>query len=256
MDEIGKGSFGMVKEAKYNGLIVAAKTYKESSMRLEFLQEANTMTKIKNDHIVNMYGICDSTVGCYIILEYMCNGDLSKFLQNNENLTLGNKRSISLQLASGMKYLESKEIIHRDIAARNCLVGEVVGENPITKIADFGLTRPTTYIRDPKSLCPTRWCAQECMQYLNEPPRLQPFSTMTDMYSFAILLWEIYNLGALPYYYLTDYQVIEQVTTGHRMIQLDVPDNAFELMSDCWQKDPLKRPSFSSVCQRLEEFSI
>lgn len=249
-EHLGAGSFGIVHKGTYNGTMIAAKTFNNRTMsRQEFLQEATTMTNICHKNIVKMHGVCDTSKGCFIILEYMSNGDLLQFLQKNKTkLTLENLVFIAKQLALGMKYLEDNNIIHRDVAARNCLVGE----NLVTKIADFGLTRKTPYVPNSMSVCALRWCAQENYN-LYQPL----FSTKSDVFSYGIMLMEIFTYGAIPYSDKNNYQVVCLIKNGIPMEKPHcVTPYIYELYMDCCKYHPEERPSFHSVYQQLEEYKF
>lgn len=119
-------------------MTIAAKTFNNNMSREHFLHEATEMSKLSHKNIVEMYGVWDTNNGLYIILEYMCNGTLSDFLDKNRNiLTLDYCHFISEQIACGMKYLESMNIKHGDLSMQNVLVGE----DGTIKIADFGYAR-------------------------------------------------------------------------------------------------------------------
>lgn len=110
-----------------------------------------------------------------------------------------------------MEYLESKKVVHRDLAARNVLVAET-GDS---KVCDFGLAREEIYNQEGGKF-PIKWTAPEALRhsvrklyiiiyfnsslYLMIPVLIsQKFSNKSDMWSFGILLWEIYSFGRVPY---------------------------------------------------------
>ncbi|KAG8551544.1 hypothetical protein GDO81_004155 [Engystomops pustulosus] len=128
---------------------------------------------------------------------------------------------MSLDISRGCAYLEKMHFVHRDLAARNCLVS--VKENNksmrIVKIGDFGLARDVYksdyYRKKGEGLLPVRWMAPESLID-------GIFTTRSDVWSFGVLLWEMFSLGQQPYQGYSNIEVLHYVRSGERM---DSPDN-------------------------------
>ncbi|GMR39049.1 hypothetical protein PMAYCL1PPCAC_09244, partial [Pristionchus mayeri] len=122
---IGDGFFGKTfKGVILDNEVVALKTPNLRRMNAdEFINEAQIAWPCKHPNVLETIGIC--TRRYYIITEYMANGNLKKYFENNE-LSLENCLSISRKVASGMEYLASMHIVHRDLAARSILIRETL----------------------------------------------------------------------------------------------------------------------------------
>jgi len=270
MKKLGAGNFGEVWKGQWQGRIeVAVKTLKPNTMSPEaFLQEAEIMKKFSHPHLVAMYAVCTEQEPFYIITEFMCNGALLDFLRKEQEgggkLTFDSLISISAQAASGMAHLERKGLIHRDLAARNVLIGE----NIITKIADFGLARvivDNEYSAHQGARFPVKWTAPEAIQY-------GKFTVKSDVWSYGVLLMECFTYGQVPYPGMNNRETIEQVERGYRMAQPNhilYPEskthpkevataqaNVYKIMLECWKTDPYKRPTFEFLAHMFEDFNI
>lgn len=103
-----------------------------------FLKEAEIMREFRHEKLVAIYAVCTKTNPIWIIQEFMCNGSLLDYLRRSKVYFSSNDLIyFSTQIAQGMKFLESKRLVHSDLAARNVLVGR----NKVVKISDFGLAR-------------------------------------------------------------------------------------------------------------------
>ncbi|XP_073501584.1 vascular endothelial growth factor receptor 2 isoform X2 [Phyllobates terribilis] len=154
--------------------------------------------------------------------------------------------SYSFQVARGMEYMASRRCIHRDLAARNILLGD----NNVVKICDFGLARDVykdpDYVRKGDARLPLKWMAPETIFD-------RVYTTQSDVWSFGVLLWEIFSLGGSPYPGVQiDEDFCRRLKDGTRM---RAPDYAtveiYQTMIDCWQGDPLHRPTFSELVEHL-----
>lgn len=145
-----------------------------------------------------------------------------------------------------MDYLSSHHYVHRDLATRNCLVSDHL----TVKIADFGLSRDI-YSQDyyrvqSRSLLPIRWMSPEAILFGR-------FSSESDVWSFGVVLYEIFTYGIQPYYGKNNQEVIDEVV--HKRNLLDRPENCptniYNLMLECWSEQPCKRPNFNEIHSRL-----
>uniref|UniRef100_A0A3Q1CX67 Mast/stem cell growth factor receptor n=1 Tax=Amphiprion ocellaris TaxID=80972 RepID=A0A3Q1CX67_AMPOC len=168
-------------------------------------------------------------------------------MQNELSLDAEDLLSFSYQVAKGMDYITSKNCIHRDLAARNILLTH----GRVAKICDFGLARDITtdasYVLRGNARLPVKWMSPEsifdCV-----------YTFESDVWSYGILLWEIFSLGNSPYPGMqvgsAFYRMIQE---GHRMNRPEfAPIEMYDMMLCCWNHDPLKRPSFRKLVERTE----
>ncbi|XP_077390276.1 discoidin domain-containing receptor 2-like isoform X2 [Festucalex cinctus] len=287
-EKLGEGQFGEVHLCEAEGMqefmnkeflfdvpdeatvLVAVKMLRSDASknaRNDFLKEIKIMSRLKDPNIVRLLAVCIYSDPLCMITEYMENGDLNQFLSRHEpegqlallsnasTVSFGNLCYMAAQIASGMKYLSSLNFVHRDLATRNCLVGK----NFTIKIADFGMSRNLysgDYYRiQGRAVLPIRWMSWESIL-------LGKFTTASDVWAFAVTLWEILNFcKEQPYSQLTDEQVIEN--TGEffrdqkRQIYLPqpvlCPDSLYKVMLGCWRRNTKERPSFQEIHRALLE---
>ncbi|NXT63773.1 VGFR4 factor, partial [Chaetops frenatus] len=161
-------------------------------------------------------------------------------------LTLEDLICYSFQVAKGMEFLASRKCIHRDLAARNILLSE----NNVVKICDFGLARDIykdpDYVRKGDARLPLKWMAPEAIFD-------KIYTTQSDVWSFGVLLWEIFSLGASPYPGVQiDEDFCRRLKEGTRMRspEYSTPE-VYQTMLDCWQGVPTERPTFTELVERL-----
>ncbi|XP_075040509.1 vascular endothelial growth factor receptor kdr-like isoform X2 [Mixophyes fleayi] len=165
---------------------------------------------------------------------------------SKRQLTMEDLICYSFQVAKGMEFLASRKCIHRDLAARNILLSE----NNVVKICDFGLARDIykdpDYVRKGDARLPLKWMAPEAIFD-------KIYTTQSDVWSFGVLLWEIFSLGASPY---PGVQIDEdfccRLKEGTRMRPPEYcTPEIYQTMLDSWQGVPTDRPTFTDLVERL-----
>ncbi|XP_063065529.1 tyrosine-protein kinase SRK3-like [Engraulis encrasicolus] len=247
--QLGSGNFADVYRGKWKGGInVAIKILKKNDAldHREFQLETQMLKKLKHRHLISLIGICTESLPYYIITELMEKGNLRDFLKGPEGkvMDVTSLRDLAFQVSDGMAYLESENSIHRDLAARNVLVGE----GNICKVADFGLARVIKepfYVSDEKKI-PYKWTAPEALSHGR-------FSIKSDVWSFGILLYEIFTYGAKPYAGFNNGEIYDQIMTGYRMARPGkCPQPIYDIMKKCWSESPEDRPSFKELQSQLK----
>nr|KAF6397467.1 neurotrophic receptor tyrosine kinase 1 [Rousettus aegyptiacus] len=268
--ELGEGAFGKVFLAECHHLLpeqdkmlVAVKALKEASesARQDFQREAELLTVLRHQHIVRFFGVCTEGRPLLMVFEYMRHGDLNRFLRSHGPdakllaggedvapgpLSLGQLLAVASQVAAGMVYLAGLHFVHRDLATRNCLVGQGL----VVKIGDFGMSRDiysTDYYRvGGRTMLPIRWMPPESILY-------RKFTTESDVWSFGVLLWEIFAYGKQPWYQLSNAEAIECITQGRELERPRAcPPEVYAIMRGCWQREPQQRHAIKDVQARLQ----
>nr|CAH0107509.1 unnamed protein product [Daphnia galeata] len=293
IQRIASGAFGTVYKAEAEHIpeygntvytsrrLVAAKYLPNTSEKDKsgFYQEVRLLAALDDPHLSRVLAVCTTEEPFCVVLEYLDYGDLNQFLKlhrfrpdhqvnssdsrNNisktfstqdETLTMGSLIFIASQIASGMRYLESLNFVHRDLAARNCLVGKGLQ----IKICDFGTDSDIYgldyYRSEDQTLgLPVRWMAWESV--------IQgKYTTKSDVWSFAVTLWEILVLARQrPYQEFSDETVVENlqrfaqgtISSAPPCVSLSRPQHCprdiYDLMCECWRRLPTERPSFREI---------
>lgn len=280
IQDLGTGRFGPVvlaatvdltlNDLKLGGsveqkrsFLVAVKKLKsdaDTSMKTAFQEEIKFLSGMKHANVIRLLGVCSLMTSPFIVVEYMENGDLHEFLRtqklvadNTKNLEDGEATPLILlymavQISSGMRYLASKKFIHRDLATRNCLVGREF----VVKISDFGMSQKlyaSYYYRiHGQLILPIRWMPYESFY--------GKFSIKSDIWSFGVTLWEIYQMAECePYAGMSDEEMIHDATKGKTRTLLERPEicpqDVYDLMLRCWVHEPSVRADFEEIYSRL-----
>uniref|UniRef100_A0A4W4E3D4 Fibroblast growth factor receptor n=1 Tax=Electrophorus electricus TaxID=8005 RepID=A0A4W4E3D4_ELEEL len=272
---LGEGCFGQVVMGEVLGMDkdkpnritkVAVKMLKSDATEkdLSDLISEMEMMKIigKHKNIINLLGACTQDGPLYVVVEFASKGNLREYLRARrplgmeycynpdqvpvENMSIKDLVSCAYQVARGMEYLASKKCIHRDLAARNVLVTE----DNVMKIADFGLARDIHHIdyykKTTNGRLPVKWMAPEALF-----DRI--YTHQSDVWSFGVLLWEIFTLGGSPYPGVPVEELFKLLKEGHRM---DRPSSCthelYMMMRDCWHAVPSQRPTFKQLVEDLD----
>eukprot|EP00051_Salpingoeca_urceolata_P023975 m.414036 g.414036 ORF g.414036 m.414036 type:complete len:994 (+) comp20174_c5_seq11:1795-4776(+) len=141
---IGEGFFGRVYKARhrYTHEMMVVKELKESDpvARASFVMEMSLLKSLSHDHVLRFFGIfCKQDTLC-LVTEYIGGGTLAEFVLNKTKrpkLEWDLRMKFAEDIASGMSYLHSRRVIHRDLKSENCLVREDLS----VVVCDFGLAR-------------------------------------------------------------------------------------------------------------------
>ncbi|XP_041738232.1 tyrosine-protein kinase TXK [Coregonus clupeaformis] len=251
MKELGSGQFGVVRLGKWRALCkVAIKTINEGAMHEEdFIEEAKIMMRLCHPKLVQLYGVCTRQRPLCIVTEFMDNGCLLHYLRQRGD-TMGQPWLLSVcqDACEAMEYLETHSFIHRDLAARNCLVSD----KNMVKVCDFGMTRyvlDNQYTSSTGSKFPVKWSPPEVLHY-------NKYSSKSDVWSFGVLMWEVFTEGKTPFEGRSNVDVMDEITKGNRLYRPQkASSDVYQLMYQCWHERPQGRPSFSELLERIRQLA-
>jgi hypothetical protein len=223
--EVYKGLLGEHRGANIPAYLVAIKTLKSSASDAmdELMREACFMAQLNCDYIVRLYGVATVGKPFMMVMEYCEHGSLQAHLRNHEILE-EQRIMLAHDAAQGLKYLAACNIVHRDIAARNVLLNsEMRG-----KIADFGMSRESAadsaYYTSRGGAIPVRWSSPEALDD-------HKFSEKSDVWSYGVLLYELYTRAELPYKGISNQRVWVDVVSGKRLRQPPAcPEHVYNMM--------------------------
>ena len=266
--KIGEGSFGRVFKATWNHIDVAVKFIGAQDIDVtssglihsleELEKEVSIMTKLRHPNIVLLLGVV-MTPRPAIVQEFCVRGSLYAVLQRHikpgaPELPWRIRLQMALGAAAGMLYLHDASVLHRDLKSANLMVDRYYR----VKVGDFNLSRVHNDIvasgegaERSGTLHSPRWMAPEVLTD-------GQYGTASDVYSFAIVMWELQSLQA-PFKDLHVYQIVSIVPDGDRP-EVDATHGAAfldaesyrALMQRAWQSDPSLRPSFEDIFQEVQ----
>ncbi|XP_078521922.1 tyrosine-protein kinase RYK isoform X2 [Lissotriton helveticus] len=266
-DVLQEGTFGRI----FNGILVDekdpskekrvfVKTVKDQASEAQVTMMLTESCKLRGLHHRNLLPInhvcIEESEKPMVLLPYLNWGNLKLFLRQCKLVEANNPQAISqqdlvhmaIQIACGMSYLARREVIHKDLAARNCVIDDALQ----VKITDNALSRdlfPMDYhcLGDNENR-PVRWMALESLMN-NE------FSSASDVWAFGVTLWELMTLGQTPYVDIDPFEMAAYLKDGYRIAQpINCPDELFAVMACCWALDAEERPKFQQLVQCLTEF--
>ncbi|XP_018674129.2 serine/threonine-protein kinase STY17-like isoform X1 [Musa acuminata AAA Group] len=247
-EKITSGSCGELYHGSYLDQDVAIKAIRSDHLNepllLEFHQEVSILKKIQYENVVRFIGACTKPSQFCIVTEYMHGGNLYDYLHKHHNiLELSMLLRFAIDVCKGMDYLHQNDIIHRDLKTANLLMDS----NLVVKVADFGVARILNQGGIMTAETGTyRWMAPEVINH-------QPYDQKADVFSFAIVLWELAT-SKIPYESMSPLQAALGVRQGLRpVLPQKTHPTLLDLMQRCWEANPAKRPTFSEITVELEE---
>ncbi|KAL4648449.1 receptor-interacting serine/threonine-protein kinase 2-like [Arapaima gigas] len=268
---LSKGGFGTVFRACHSDwrTTVAIKCLKLDSPVGErerncLLKEAEVLHKARFNHIIQIFGVCNEPEFFCIVTEFMSNGSLDQLLHEKDlypQLPWPLRVRVLYEIALGVNFLHNMTppLLHHDLKTQNILLD---GELHV-KIADFGLSkwRQLSISKSSGSKPPEMGGTVIYMppeEY--EPSKTKRADVKHDMYSYAIIMWEVLA-RRVPFEEATNpMQIMFSVLRGNRpdtglsSLPEDIPgrDTLITLMTSGWASNPDDRPSFLTCLIELE----
>lgn len=256
-DEERKVSLVMVKLLK--------EKYNLEAEQENFEKDAIALTTFSHPYVQSLFGVCVDSLPLCLVFEFsehdeclqqfliesgrgLCSIHRRADIQNSKpKLSNIDQISIAKQIANGMEYLADKGYVHRELCTKNC----IIGKGMVAKISNLGFSWKgpnSDYFsldESERAGYPVRWLPPETLQF-------GIFEEDTDIWSFGVLLWEIYSSGLTPYYGMNDDEVISLVEGGDILpCPKEAPKEMYEVMEGCWSLEPTERPRFNSIHQRI-----
>ncbi|KAF9789442.1 kinase-like domain-containing protein [Thelephora terrestris] len=242
------GGFGDVHKGTLDGSLVCVKRVRQYSQQDQamftkaFCREAVMWRHLKHPHIVPLLGT--TTEPLQLISVWMPGGELLSYLKDSN----ANRLVLLSEVAEGLCYLHSRNVIHGDLKGPNILVDHV-GH---ARITDFGIARITQSLDSIRSASThdnaftPRWTAPEVL-------RDGKHSKEADIFSFAMVMVEVFT-GAVPFLGKPATAAIFDIMSGERPRRPTHPNcttELWKLMNHCWDPNPYLRPAVMEVLSDL-----
>uniref|UniRef100_A0AC34FJF6 Non-specific protein-tyrosine kinase n=1 Tax=Panagrolaimus sp. ES5 TaxID=591445 RepID=A0AC34FJF6_9BILA len=270
-EPLGKGNFANVvkarmripdaKDKKSSYIFVAVKMLLEKSDsegtteqereegRDSMMREAKVMQRYSHKNVIKFFGVACEKPPISLVLEFCPGGSLESHLKKFNDTILASERvQYMLESGRGLRYLHHHHCIHRDLAARNVLVSA----EGVIKIADFGLSKvlDKNDIGDVDNInknVPLRWMAPET---ISKEPR---FSNKSDVWSYGVMCYEIFNNGIKPWADVEQFKVISRAIRTGNMPPLPskTPLSIANLIKECWSLALNERPEFYEIVRKI-----
>ncbi|XP_076438828.1 uncharacterized protein LOC143277811 [Babylonia areolata] len=257
LDHVGEGRFATIYKATWTHGnkqdTVAAKMLKagftqedveKMRAKIDFM-----VTKLdKHPNVIQFLGavLSNDDWGPVLVMEYCEMGQMDRWLVQNRGTmseqVMENLLRFGHGVARGMEYIASKGITHKRLAARNVLLSFLLEP----KVAGFGPQQKEGE-EEKATRVPAKWSAPEVLQE-------RPSTEKSDVWSYGIVLWEIFSMGQVPYPGIHAGEIGSRLKSGYRMDKPEFADDMhYGLMKDCWQYKESKRPTFKTIRAQLDK---
>ncbi|KAF7396469.1 hypothetical protein HZH66_007331 [Vespula vulgaris] len=261
-----EGTFGRVYRGSYHEegassprdvLVKTAAEHASQSQVALLLREGLALYGLSHPALLPVLGVSiEDRSAPFLLYPHTGYKNMKRFLLRCKLSSEGPPRALTtqevvemaLQAAKGVQYLHRKRLVHKDLAARNC----VVDDDLRVQITDNALARdlfPQDYhcLGDNENR-PIKWLAIESLLG-------KTFTTASDVWAFGVLLWELTTLAQQPYVEVDPFEMASYLRDGYRLAQpINCPDELFAVMAYCWAMSPDERPTFGQLIVCLQDF--
>ncbi|XP_063394288.1 epithelial discoidin domain-containing receptor 1-like [Cydia fagiglandana] len=228
-----------------------------NDIKAAFAREATWGAGLKHPQLARVLGLSLLEPPC-AALDRGNAAPLPTILKPDNKLNYSSLIHICCQIAAGMKYLESFELVHRDLSARNVTVSEELS----VKVSDYAMFCDEFvgdyHVMADGSRFPLRWMAWESLL-------MGMYSPASDVWSFGVTVWEVLTYcTAKPFEEMDDDQVVANASEwrrggrGARVPAAPPPRcrrELYDLMHECWRREPAQRPRFHDLHRYLERMT-
>jgi len=249
---LGEGSFGKVFLASYGEEELAVKVLQPQAISSELdkehlLREVDLMNRFRSPYIVLFRGAYIYENSLAIAMEFCEMGSLQRLIETTR-ISAAMTVKYALDTAKGMSFLHQNQILHRDLKPDNLLIFSVFPDAPVSvKITDFGTGR---YIDRSASSCITKHVGTPI--YMSpEMLRGEQYSFPSDVYSFAVSLWELWTQSYAYCDINSELDLLRFLETR----RLPIPEDCLyaEVINGSWKSDPNERLNFPQIVKMLRE---
>ena len=252
------GQFSEVWQGGWQHKIVTVNKIKLGTMtQLDLLDQCAFMKTINRQNLIQFNAVYLESEPFLVITERTESGSLKQYLPTEGRaLKMAELLKLSAQVADAMSYLEDHSCVHQELSAENVMV-EVKDDEEESIISCkldiypyvHKVVEPDGVYKLPTGTIPIKWSPHEAILS-------KQISIKSNVWSFGITLWEIIHYcNILPYPNMTDAEVLEKLEQGYCMPRPPgCPEELYELMHNCWNKDAISRPTFEMLHTQLEEF--
>jgi len=260
-DLLLEGTFGRVYQGRLvrgdSTSDVMVKTIVTGSSRQQaekLVTEGSLLASVKHKQLLSLVATTTDGSSPIMIYDFLSPGNLKKWLSGcHQAVSTHQAVSLGLQLLSGLRHLHRQQIIHRDVAARNCYLSSPSGGEPSVRLCDAALSKdlfPGDYhcLGDNDNR-PVKWLSLDTLQS-------GQFSPSTDVWGWGVAMWEILTRAQQPFPDVDPFEMEGYLVDGFRLHQpVNCPDQLYTVMVSCWAARPQHRAAVPALYSHLKQFN-